>query len=164
MRIMFTGLLPGLSPRRFKQQRRRRLTLVGIQLLCFFICVWSATSTELDEDPTSQPTPHQHRRHLWPQSILPTSSLHTEDTSQHEDASQNDEYEEESEASSLANQPVGQHKLRKHRSVFDDNNHRALRRKEVPVNYRLYDDLLRNYNKAARSAIFTLENLWYILL
>lgn len=68
---------------------------------------------------------------MWPQSIIPTTA--DEDTST--------EIEEDE---------VDEHKIRKHRAVFDDNTHRALRRKEVPVNYRLYDDLLRNYNKAAR--------------
>ncbi|CAD5223949.1 unnamed protein product [Bursaphelenchus okinawaensis] len=39
------------------------------------------------------------------------------------------------------------------RYVYDGNaneGYRASRRKEVPVNYRLHDDLLRNYNKGAR--------------
>jgi hypothetical protein len=116
--MLFTGLLlPGLSPRRFKQQRRRRLILFCIQFVCFSISIWSADSAE-------QTALNQHS-HLWPKSILPT----------HQDnAIELDE----------------QHKLRRHRSAFDDSSHRALRRKEVPVNYRLYDDLLRNYNKAAR--------------
>ncbi|KAI6189863.1 Neur-chan-memb domain-containing protein [Aphelenchoides bicaudatus] len=129
-----------LSPRRFKQQRRRRLLLLfGIQLFCFFHCAWTASSQETDQQIDTQT--HQHRRHA----TLPQTDANETDTSELEEV---DSYDQE-DSSELTT--VGQHKLRKHRSVYDnDNAHRALRRKEVPVNYRLYEDLLRNYNKAAR--------------
>ena len=125
--------VPGikLPARRFAQHRRRRLYLFGIQCVCFFISVWSASASS--DQSTTTPPPHQHRKHTWPQGLIPTTDI-------------DDQVEEDDDLS--AN---GQHKLRKHRSpIFDENAHRSLRRKEVPVNYRLYDDLLRNYNKAAR--------------
>jgi hypothetical protein len=123
----------GLSPRRFKQQHRRRLFLLfGVQLLSFCHCAWTAASQETDQSAAQQ---HQHRKHVWPEAQNETDEA--------------DAYDDEFESSELST--TSQHKLRKHRSLFDDNNaHRALRRKEVPVNYRLYEDLLRNYNKAAR--------------
>lgn len=128
--------LAGLSsPRKFKQQHRRRLLLLfSVQFLCFCHCAWTAASQETDQERPAQQIAHQHGRHAWSEAQNETDEA--------------DAYDE-LESNELST--TSQHKLRKHRSLFDDNNaHRALRRKEVPVNYRLYEDLLRNYNKAAR--------------
>lgn len=127
--------LPSLSLRRFKQEHRRRLLILFcVQVLCFCHCAWSAASQETDQQ---LETAHPRRRHVLPQTQNETDEIDEVDS-----------YDQE-EANELST--LGQHKLRKHRSVYDnDNTHRALRRKEVPVNYRLYEDLLRNYNKAAR--------------
>lgn len=131
------SVFPVLKQRRFKQQRRRRLILLfNIQLLCFCHCVWTVSSQETESRP-AQSIHHQHRQRLLPHldSNYKTQKEETED-----------DYDQATELSN-----VEQDKPRRHRSLlYDDIASRSLRRKEVPVNYRLYDDLLRSYNKAAR--------------
>ncbi|KAI6222912.1 Neur-chan-LBD domain-containing protein [Aphelenchoides fujianensis] len=124
------------AARRWSHRRRRRL-LVALQLVCVGLTFVAAVAQErvAEQPPTTTTTvsSHPHRHHAARRaSEQPTS---TQD---------------------VADSPADHVDLvdsgRSVRSVYDpaEANSRSLRRKETPVNYRLYDDLLRNYNKAAR--------------
>ncbi|KAI6229762.1 Neur-chan-LBD domain-containing protein [Aphelenchoides fujianensis] len=124
------------AARRWSHRRRRRL-LVALQFVCVGLTFVAAVAQErATEQPTTTTTtapPHAHRHHAARRSPeQPTSS---EDVAE----SPNDPADLVDFGRSV-------------RSAYDpaEANSRSLRRKETPVNYRLYDDLLRNYNKAAR--------------
>ncbi|KAI6199832.1 Acetylcholine receptor subunit alpha-type des-2 [Aphelenchoides besseyi] len=119
------------QPRRWVHRRRRRWLMI-MQSICFGLTVAATMANEqLVTQTTTATQPHPHRHHFF----------------RHANSS--------SETPINSNELSSENEIGRHpRSTFDDPtseaNYRSLRRKEVPVNYRLYHDILRNYDKSAR--------------
>ncbi|KAI6213600.1 Neur-chan-memb domain-containing protein [Aphelenchoides besseyi] len=119
------------QPRRWVHRRRRRWLMI-MQSICFGLTVAATLANEQPDTQTTTTTqPHPHRHHFF----------------RHVNFS--------ADSSINSNELSSENEIERHpRSTFDDPtseaNYRSLRRKEVPVNYRLYHDILRNYDKSAR--------------